>query len=258
MKSFKMSQFEYSFLKGFKKQDIVYVILLSVICDSLTLLLMDLSITPNQALFPFIAKGVALVLLYAAGVYLTAYFVLKNSSKDHFDIKLRFKIFLRIFLIVVIVFFLHLTVSLSLTLALLSLSIIPDWVVGSIDYTALNLIEVAWKSFLRNLTIVPGYFVHAVIFPAYFYILSRDVKVFESLSLCLRSIGSWVVWLTFLLFLDGVITETLEHSAHGYLYWLVEVISSLLILYVYSGIFLTLQKVNEKSRGINKQYEKIF
>lgn len=225
----------------------VFIIILHIIIDGLTLLLSDLDITIKETPFYFLIKGVTLVVTYSVGAYLTAYFVLKNLLKDHLELRLR--IFLRIFIIVVIAFFLHLIANLSLTLVLLNLSNVPEWLIGTIDYSALSISEVASISFFRNLAAIPGYIIHAIIFPAYFYIFSQNAKVFESLSLCLYSLGTWVVWLSSFLLLSGFITKIIEHSTPGFVYWLAFMTSTLLTWYFYSGIFLTTQRISSNGRG---------
>ena len=249
MNSFKISQFDYSFLKGFKARELVSISILHIISCSVILLLSDSGITLKDAPIYFLAKGVAFVIFYSLGAYFTAYFVLKNSSKDHLEIRRDYKIFLRLFFIVLIILFLHLMVGVSIVLIIFSLSTVPDWLVGTTDYSALNVSEITLDIFLRNLAVFPAYIIHTIFFSAYFYIFNQNAKVFESLYLCICSLGTLVIWLTCFLSLTGFVTEILEHLAPDYLYWATMMISSLLTCYIYSGVFLSRQKINEKKRS---------
>lgn len=245
MFSLSFTKFEYSFPKRLSFKELTLILIIFIVVYGLFWPLLESGPALKESPMFYFARGLVFVFLSSLIAYSTAYIITKSLLKNNLEInKQGIKTFSRSFVLVSIVFCVHAIVSISLGLTVSVFITLPEWLVATTDHSNLSASEVILNVFLRQVIILPAYFIHSLTFLAYFYIFSKNMSVLESLQESIRSIGSRSIFITVLLFLSEFVLVVLENFVTSDISGVNLVIGSLFAWYIYAGTFLSLERSN--------------
>lgn len=242
MFSLSFTKFEYSFPKRLSFKELTLTLIIFIVVYGLLWPLLESGPSLKESPTFYFARGVGFVFLSSLIAYSTVYIMTKSLLKNNLEINQGIKTFSRSFVLVSIVFCAHAIVSISLGLTVSVFITLPEWLVTTTDLSNLSASEVTLNVFLRQVIILPAYFIHSLTFLAYFYIFSKNMSVLKSLHESIRSIGLRSIYITVLLFLSNFVLVALKKFVTSDISGINLVIGSLFAWYIYVGTFLSLER----------------